>query len=261
MASNKNINIVESLDEHIRLYAPIMLQLLEEFPEVVHAYNLIGRDNPTALPVDLKDREYSLDGFEERATELMKPLAETTLEVQKRCKATKNIREPVTVYVRKLNDKLFNIKAQASNRIGSLHVDRNVFFSPSRKDCIITKPAILRITTLAVDHEIDQLKNACEIGLAKVVSTIKNTESINKDIFWMDDKQFDMWLADFPVDESCKPSTGMFCGTLVIDVISSHRPTVIFTSDEHFERIKENFGEECVEEMESILTSEPGNKP
>ena len=261
MASkNKNINIVELLDEHIRLYAPVMMQLLEEFPEVDDAYNFIGRDEPTALPVNDERRGYHLDGFKERATELMKPLVDTTCQVQKRCKATKSIIEPVSVHIRKLNDGLINIKAHATNRMGGLYVDRNAFTTPSHKDCIITEPAVLRITTLAADNEVAPLKAACEIGLSEAVSVIKDTKSLFNGE-WIDKKQFDMWLADFPADESSKPSPKMFCGTLVVDVISAHRPTIIFTSDEHFGRIKENLGEEYVEKLEPILTSEPGFKP
>ncbi|WP_315922900.1 hypothetical protein [Mesorhizobium sp. SP-1A] len=260
MASkNQNINIVELLDEHIRLYAPVMMQLLEEFPEVDNAYNFIGRDEPTALPQDDEHRGYHLDGFQERATELMKPLVSATFEVQKRCKATKSIREPVSVHICKLNDSLINIKAHATNRMGGLYVDRNAYVAPRHKDCIITKPAILRITTLTADNEVDPLKAACEIGLSEAVSVIKNTECLFNGE-WIDKKQFDMWIADFPVDEASKPSPKLWFETLVIDVKSAYRPTVIFTSDEHFGRMKEMLGEEYVEKLEPILTSELGFK-
>lgn len=261
MASkNKNINIVELLDEHIRLYAPVMIKLLEEFPEVDNAYNFIGRDEPTALPVDDERRGYHLDGFQERATELMKPLVDATFEVRKRCKATKSIREPVSVHIRKVNDGMINIKAHATNRMGGLYVDRNAYVAPRFKDCIITRAAVLRITTLPADNEINPIKAACEISLSEAVSVIKDTASLLNEE-WIDKKQFDMWLADFPADEASKPSPKMFYGTLVVDVESTHRPTVVFTSDEHFDRMRENLGEDRVEKLEPILTSEPGFKP
>jgi hypothetical protein len=259
-SKNHNINIIELLDEHIRLYAPVMMQLLEEFPEVDKAYNFIGREEPTALPIDDELRGYLFDGFQERATQLMKPLVDATFEIQKRCKATKSIREPVSVHIRKLNEGFITIKAHATNRMGGLYVDSNAYVSPRYKDCIITKPAILRITTLATENGIDPVKAACEIGLSEAVSAIKDTESLLNGK-WIDKKQFEMWLADFPADEVSKPSTITSYGTLVVDVVSTHRPTVVFTSDEHFDRMKEVLGDIYVEKMEPITTFELGVEP
>lgn len=259
MTSN-NINIVELLDEHIRLYAPVMIQLLEEFPEVDKAYNFIGREEPTAIPLNEAFRGYKFDEFQDRSTQLMKPLVDATRRIQKRCKATNSIIEPVSVHISKLKDDLTVIKAHVTNRMGGLYVDRYAYVSPNYKECIVTKPAVLHITTLASEDVTNTVKSACEIGFNEAVTAIKDTNSLFNGE-WIDKKQFDMWLADFPADEVSQPSTMSDEGNLVVDIVSTHRPTVVFTSDEHFDRMKEMLGDVYVEKLEPITAFELGVKP
>lgn len=261
--AKKNINIVDLLDGHIRLYAPIMMQLLNEFPEVTRAYNFIGRDNPSALAQMQHDDRfigYRVDGFEERSAELMQPMVKETLALQKRCKATNKITEPVQVHIHKRENGLISITAHVSDRLGGLSASRKAYTPSHLPDLIIGRPANLLIWVSNEHNKANPVAGAT--SLTGAVSMI-NEEGLLFNGNWSDKMNLTNWVADFPADYTSSPDVELVHDNqiLLLKVISTHRPAILFVNENVVDEFTTEIDRGYIEIFTPVTIDEPSVRP
>ena len=189
-------NIVDTLDETLRLYGPAIERWMNRHQEFHGVRVFIGRDDPKALPTNEHGHGYGQDAFEAEAAAYLKPLVEATAALQAACPVTKGQHEPISVYAERNGEK-FKVTVNISNRLGGLVAKRSAIASGDGSFWMT--PANLFLTTMPDigDAHVAGLKAAVEEGPKEAVRYLIDNDLI-LNLQGRDAKQAARWLKEFP---------------------------------------------------------------
>lgn len=204
-------DIPEFLQAALCLYAPVMKELDDKFSPRGGITTFIGRDNPTALPVDAGGSAHGNTLFERTAERLLLPLVSDTYALIESCCTIKSQREPLSLisrgYVGNNREGPLVMQATITDGLGGIYAKRVACVMKSDILLVYT-PEIHVQTTIGFpgannDKLLTPLKEAMREGFAEGLRfAVENGLVLN-----MRNKRKDYilsWLDEFAIEGEAK---------------------------------------------------------